>query len=128
VGRPSQKPLVEYKGFLYQAASRKTARRVVAKAEQRSLAAWPKSRFIKQSASSRAFQTSPTSAGISRGVRVLDLGCGSREVVFLAAALVGLSDKVVGVDRERTALEGDLPHESVRKDRLQRLTKAACRG
>jgi hypothetical protein len=34
-------------------------------------------------------------AGISRGVRVLDLGCGSREVVFLAAALVGLSDKVV---------------------------------
>jgi len=88
----------------------------------------PKSRFIKQSASSRAFQTSPTSAGISRGVRVLDLGCGSREVVFLAAALVGLSDKVVGVDRERTALEGDLPHESVRKDRLQRLTKAACRG
>jgi hypothetical protein len=29
VGRPSQKPLVEYKGFLYQAASWKTARRVV---------------------------------------------------------------------------------------------------
>jgi len=33
VGRPSQKPLVEYKGFLYQAASWKTARRVVAKVE-----------------------------------------------------------------------------------------------
>jgi hypothetical protein len=30
VGRPSPKPLVEYKGFLYQAASWKTARRVVA--------------------------------------------------------------------------------------------------
>lgn len=30
VGRPSIKPLVEYKGFLYQAASWKTARRVVA--------------------------------------------------------------------------------------------------
>src|SRR2546426_10861155 len=31
VGRPSQKPLVEYKGFLYQAASWKTARRGGAK-------------------------------------------------------------------------------------------------
>ena len=29
VGRPSQKPLVRYKSFLYQAASWKTARRVV---------------------------------------------------------------------------------------------------
>jgi hypothetical protein len=33
VGRPSQKPVVWYKGFLYQAASWKTARRVVAKVE-----------------------------------------------------------------------------------------------
>ena len=33
VGRPSKKPLVEYKGFLYRAASWKTARRVVAKVE-----------------------------------------------------------------------------------------------
>ena len=33
VGRPSKKPQVEYKGFLYQAASWKTARRVVAKVE-----------------------------------------------------------------------------------------------
>ena len=32
-GRPSQKPLIEYDGFLYQAASWKTARRVVAKVE-----------------------------------------------------------------------------------------------
>jgi hypothetical protein len=31
VGRPSQKPLIEYKGFLYQAAGWITARRVVAK-------------------------------------------------------------------------------------------------
>jgi hypothetical protein len=31
VGRPSHKPIVWYKGFLYQAASWKTARRVVAK-------------------------------------------------------------------------------------------------
>jgi len=33
VGRPSHKPLVWYKGFLYQAASWNTARRVVAKVE-----------------------------------------------------------------------------------------------
>ncbi len=33
VGRPSYKPVVWYKGFLYQAASWKTARRVVAKLE-----------------------------------------------------------------------------------------------
>ena len=33
VGRPSHKPIVWYKGFLYQAASWKTARRVVAKVE-----------------------------------------------------------------------------------------------
>src|ERR1039458_9433785 len=33
VGRPVQKPVVWYKGFLYQAASWKTARRVVAKVE-----------------------------------------------------------------------------------------------
>src|ERR1017187_6745848 len=33
VGRPRHKPVVRYKGFLYQAASWKTARRVVAKVE-----------------------------------------------------------------------------------------------
>jgi hypothetical protein len=33
MGRPSHKPVVWYKGFLYQAASWKTARRVVAKVE-----------------------------------------------------------------------------------------------
>jgi hypothetical protein len=33
VGRPSHKPVVRYKGFLYQAESWKTARRVVAKVE-----------------------------------------------------------------------------------------------
>jgi 2-polyprenyl-3-methyl-5-hydroxy-6-metoxy-1,4-benzoquinol methylase len=44
-------------------------------------------------------------AGISRGMRVLDVGCGSGDVAFLAADLVGLSGQVVGVDRERTAVE-----------------------
>ena len=44
-------------------------------------------------------------AGISRGMRVLDVGCGSGDVAFLAANLVGLSGEVVGVDRERTAVD-----------------------
>src|SRR2546422_2305805 len=44
-------------------------------------------------------------AGISRGMRVLDVGCGSGDVAFLAVDLVGLSGEVVGVDRERTAVD-----------------------
>jgi 2-polyprenyl-3-methyl-5-hydroxy-6-metoxy-1,4-benzoquinol methylase len=44
-------------------------------------------------------------AGISAGMRVLDVGCGSGDVSFLAADLVGSSGEVVGVDRERKAVE-----------------------
>src|SRR5262249_46898734 len=44
-------------------------------------------------------------AGISRGMHVLDVGCGSGDVAFLAADLVGSSGKVVGVDRERRAVD-----------------------
>ena len=43
-------------------------------------------------------------AGIGRGMRVLDVGCGSGDVAFLAADLVGLSGEVVGVDCERKAV------------------------
>jgi hypothetical protein len=46
VGRPSQKSLVEYKGFLYQAASWKTARRVVAKVEHQAGELFPCVGFI----------------------------------------------------------------------------------
>src|SRR5271169_2342180 len=46
VGRPSQKPLVEYKGFLYQAAGWKTARRVVAKVEHHPEELYPRVGFI----------------------------------------------------------------------------------
>jgi Transposase DDE domain group 1 len=46
VGRPSQKPLVEYKGFLYQAASWKTARRVVAKVDHHAGELFPRVGFI----------------------------------------------------------------------------------
>src|SRR5712691_6617104 len=46
VGRPGKKPMVEYKGFLYQAASWKTARRVVAKAEHHPSELFPRVGFI----------------------------------------------------------------------------------
>jgi 2-polyprenyl-3-methyl-5-hydroxy-6-metoxy-1,4-benzoquinol methylase len=38
-------------------------------------------------------------AGIGRGMRVLDLGCGAGDVSMLAAELVGGSGSVVGIDR-----------------------------
>jgi hypothetical protein len=46
VGRLSQKPLAEYKGFLYQAASWKTARRGVAKVEHHAGELFPRVGFI----------------------------------------------------------------------------------
>ena len=46
VGRPSKKPQVKYKGFLYQAASWKTARRVVAKVEHHPGELFPRVGFI----------------------------------------------------------------------------------
>ena len=46
VGRPSKRPLVEYKGFLYQAAGWKTARRVVAKVEHHPGELFPRVGFI----------------------------------------------------------------------------------
>ena len=45
-GRPSQRPLVEYKGFLYQAASWKAARRVVAKVGHHAGELFPRVGFI----------------------------------------------------------------------------------
>ena len=46
VGRPSHKPVVCYQGFLYQAASWKTARRVVAKVEFHAGELFPRVGFI----------------------------------------------------------------------------------
>ncbi len=46
LGRPAQKPQVWYKGFLYQAASWKTARRVVAKVEFHAGELFPRVGFI----------------------------------------------------------------------------------
>jgi hypothetical protein len=46
VGRPSHKPIVWYKGFLYKAASWTTARRVVAKVEHHAGELFPRMGFI----------------------------------------------------------------------------------
>src|SRR5262249_32887502 len=43
-------------------------------------------------------------AGIRRGMRVLDLGCGAGAVSLLAAELVGRSGSVVGIDRNPDVL------------------------
>jgi ubiquinone/menaquinone biosynthesis C-methylase UbiE len=44
------------------------------------------------------------SAGLSEGMRVLDLGCGVGDVSMLAAEIVGRSGSVVGIDRSADAL------------------------
>lgn len=43
-------------------------------------------------------------AGISPGMRVLDVGCGAGDTTFLVAGLVGADGEVVGVDRVPAAL------------------------
>jgi ubiquinone/menaquinone biosynthesis C-methylase UbiE len=44
-------------------------------------------------------------AGICRGMRVLDVGCGVGDVSFLVAAIVGPEGSVVGVDLDAEALK-----------------------
>ena len=46
-----------------------------------------------------------TEAGLTPGMRVLDVGSGSGDVSFLAAELVGSNGSVVGVDRSAAAVE-----------------------
>ena len=43
-------------------------------------------------------------AGVGKGMRVLDLGCGAGDVAILLARLVGSSGAVLGVDRELAML------------------------
>jgi len=42
-----------------------------------------------------------TEAGIGKGMQVLDIGCGSGDVGFLAAELAGPDGEVVGLDSIR---------------------------
>lgn len=43
-------------------------------------------------------------AGIEKGMRVLDVGCGSGDVSFLLLGLVGMTGEVVGVDHDARAI------------------------
>ena len=43
-------------------------------------------------------------AGVSTGMRVLDVGCGTGDIAFLAAGLVGPRGEVIGIDQDETAL------------------------
>jgi ubiquinone/menaquinone biosynthesis C-methylase UbiE len=42
--------------------------------------------------------------GLTRGMRVLDVGCGAGDVSFLAASLVGPTGSVIGIDRSPEAV------------------------
>ena len=72
-------------------------------------------------------------AGIQRGMRVLDVGCGAGDVSFLAANLVGREGSVVGVDRspeavalaKRRALDVGLANVSFVTQDLQELATDA---
>src|SRR6516165_7084264 len=44
-------------------------------------------------------------AGIDRGMRVLDVGCGSGDVALLTSELVGPSGKVIGADQSISAVQ-----------------------
>src|SRR5215471_5878887 len=44
-------------------------------------------------------------AGITTGMRVLDVGCGSGDVALLAADLVGPRGEVIGADRSAAAVD-----------------------
>src|SRR2546426_7671978 len=44
-------------------------------------------------------------AGITTGMRVLDIGCSAGDVSFLVARLVGRSGWVLGIDRAPEAIE-----------------------
>ncbi len=44
-------------------------------------------------------------AGLSQGMRVLDVGCGTGDVTFLCASLVGTTGEVIGMDRAPAAVD-----------------------
>ncbi len=46
-----------------------------------------------------------SNAGVTEGMRVLDVGCGAGDVSFLVSSLVGYSGEVVGIDRSTVAIQ-----------------------
>jgi ubiquinone/menaquinone biosynthesis C-methylase UbiE len=63
-------------------------------------------------------------AGISAGMKVLDLGCGPGDVSLLAAELVGETGRVVGVDTNPAVLQ--LAHARAQKAGLTHVSFQAC--
>lgn len=62
-------------------------------------------RLMRQGAIYRNFLASAfRAAGLSPGMRVLDLGCGVGDVAMLAADLVGPTGAVVGIDRDAASV------------------------
>jgi ubiquinone/menaquinone biosynthesis C-methylase UbiE len=55
-------------------------------------------------------------AGVSAGMRCLDVGCGGGDVSFDLASIVGITGSVVGVDVDATKIDlarGDAEHEQI---------------
>jgi ubiquinone/menaquinone biosynthesis C-methylase UbiE len=86
-------------------------------------------RLMVQSAVMRPFTERVfKAAGMSTGMRVLDLGCGPGDVSMLAANLVGPSGSVIGIDRslevisiaERRAGQAGLSHVSFKNVALEK--------
>jgi SAM-dependent methyltransferase len=71
--------------------------------------------FLRQS-TERVFQK----AGITAGMRVLDLGCGVGDVSFLVAELVGPAGSVVGIDLDPGVLA--VARQRAAESRLTRVT------
>jgi ubiquinone/menaquinone biosynthesis C-methylase UbiE len=65
-------------------------------------------------------------AGISAGMRVLDVGCGSGDVAFLLGSLVGSTGEVIGIDHDADALASARKRIAAPEQALPVSSKAAC--
>jgi SAM-dependent methyltransferase len=63
-------------------------------------------------------------AGLARGMRVLDIGCGVGDVSMLAARMVGPHGSVLGIDRAETSLE--TARRRARNAKLANVAFSAC--
>src|SRR5690242_6283934 len=62
-------------------------------------------RLVRQGALYEPFTRSAfVRAGITQGMRVLDVGCGAGEVARIVAEMVGTSGQVVSIDTDASAL------------------------
>lgn len=69
-----------------------------------------------------------TEAGITRGMRVLDLGSGAGDVAFLTSDLVGDEGSVVGIDRDPKVLAVARKRAQAQHSPMFRLSKATSEG